>query len=326
MKFSREEVQAAGRTVHAAVPPTPQHPWPLLRQRLGFKLWIKHENHTPAGAFKVRGGLTYFKSLAEREPACPGVICATRGNHGQSVGFAAARQGLAATVVVPHSNSLEKNAAMAALGVTLVEHGDDFQAAREYALAQAAERGLHMVPSFHRDLVLGVMSYWVEFFESFARGEAPDLVYVPIGQGSGFCAAAAARAYTGATSRLVGVVSAHATTYLDSFRARRVVPAPVTTVLADGLACRLADDEPLQIVLREADDVVAVTDGEVAEAMRLLFACTHNVAEGAGAAALAAAMQQGERLRGKTVGLPLTGGNVDSNVFAQVLAGASSAG
>ena len=208
---------------------------------------------------------------------------------------------------------------MRALGTTLIEHGDDFQAAREYAIAQSAERGLHMVPSFHRDLIKGVMTYWVEFFQSFARGKEPDLVYVPIGQGSGFCAAAAARAYTGARSALVGVVSAHATTYLDSYRAKRVVEAPVTTLLADGMACRIADEEALEVVLRDADDIVAVTDDEVAHAMRVLFADTHNVAEGAGAAALAAAIQQRARLHGKTVGVALTGGNVDSAMFARVL-------
>ena len=210
---------------------------------------------------------------------------------------------------------------MRARGVTLVEHGDDFQAAREFAGKLAEERGLHMVPSFHANLVKGVMTYWVEFFESFARGEAPAVVYVPIGQASGFCAAAAARAHTGATSKLVGVVSAHATTYLDSFRAGKVVERAVTTDLADGMACRVADDAALQIVLREAEDVVAVTDDEVAQAMRILFADTHNVAEGAGAAGLAAAIQQREHLQGQTVGFALTGGNVDSPVFAQVLAG-----
>jgi threonine dehydratase len=183
----------------------------------------------------------------------------------------------------------------------------------------ARQQGLHMVPSFHRDLIRGVMTYWIEFFQSFARGEEPDVVFVPIGQGSGICAAAAARKYTGARSALIGVVSAHATTYLDSFRARRVVEAPVTTHLADGMACRLADDEALEIVLREVEDVIAVTDGEVAQAMRVLFADTHNVAEGAGAAGLAAAMQQAARWRGRTVGVPLTGGNVDSAVFASVL-------
>src|SRR3954464_8928733 len=270
MDFRREEIEHAVPVVRGVAPPTPQYAWPLLRERLGLPVWVKHENHTPAGAFKVRGGLTYFEALVQREPAVRGVIAATRGNHGQSVGWAARRHGLDATVVVPHGNSVEKNAAMRALGVTLLEHGEDFQAAREHATALAAERGLHMVPSFHRDLVLGVMTYWVEFFESFAPGEEPALVYVPIGQGSGFCAAAAARAHTGRRSRLVGVVSAHATTYLDSFRAGRVVEAPVTTLLADGMACRLADEEALEIVRREAEDVVAVSDEEVAEAMRIL--------------------------------------------------------
>ncbi|RYY72885.1 MAG: pyridoxal-phosphate dependent enzyme, partial [Comamonadaceae bacterium] len=178
---------------------------------------------------------------------------------------------------------------------------------------------LHMVPSFHRGLIEGVMTYWLEFFESFGRGQEPDVVFVPIGQGSGFCAAAAARAHTGARSALVGVVSAHATTYLDSFRAGQVREAPVTTRLADGMACRIADAEALEVVLRHAEDVVAVTDEEVAQAMRVLFADTHNVAEGAGAAGLAAAMQQRGRWQGRGVGVALTGGNVDSAVFAGVL-------
>ncbi|RYF42633.1 MAG: threonine dehydratase [Comamonadaceae bacterium] len=321
MQFPREEVEAARQTVYAVMPPTPQYAWPMLRDRLGMTVWVKHENHTPAGAFKVRGGLTYFAQLAKDQPSLQGVLSATRGNHGQSVGAAARRHGMQATIVVPHGNSLEKNAAMRALGVTLVEHGEDFQAAREHAVALAAAQGLHMVPSFHRDLMLGVMSYWVEFFESFTRGQEPEVVFVPIGQGSGFCAAAAARAHTGARSALVGVVSAHATTYLDSFRAGKVVEAPVTTHLADGMACRVADPQALEIVLRHADDIVTVTDAEVAQAMRVLFADTHNVAEGAGAAGLAAAMQQKERWRGKSVGIALTGGNVDSSVFAKVLAG-----
>ncbi len=322
MKFTPDEVAAAQRTVYAAMPPTPQYAWPLLQQRLGFKTWVKHENHTPAGAFKVRGGLTYFDQLQRSGAKVSGVISATRGNHGQSVGFAARQQGVPATIVVPYGNSVEKNAAMRALGVSLVEHGSDFQAAREHAMALAQQQGLHMVPSFHPDLIRGVMTYWVEFFESFAKGEAPDVVFVPIGQGSGFCAAAAARAHTGARSKLVGVVSAHATAYLDSFKTGKLTEAPVTTVLADGMACRVPDAESLEVVLREADDVVAVTDAEVAQAMRVLFADTHNVAEGAGAAALAAAMQQRDALQGKVVGVTLCGGNVDSEVFARVLAGA----
>lgn len=319
LAFTHEEVESARAVVRAVVPPTPQYAWPLLRERLGFTVWVKHENHTPAGAFKIRGGLTYFDSLVRTSPAVAGVISATRGNHGQSVGWAARRYGVPATVVVPRGNSLEKNAAMRALGVTLVEYGDEFQTAREHAMELAAQRGLHMVPSWHRELVRGVMTYWLEFFESFARGEEPEVVYVPIGLGSGFCAAAAARAFTGARSRLVGVVSAHATTFLDSFRAGRVVPSAVGTRLADGLACRIAEDQALRVVLREAEDLVAVSDDEVAEAMRVLFADTHNVAEGAGAASLAAAMQQRERLSGRSVGVALTGGNVDTAVFARVL-------
>jgi len=319
--FRREDIDQAVTTVRQFMPATPQFAWPLLRERLGLTVWVKHENHTPAGAFKIRGGMTYFDALVRREPAVRGVISATRGNHGQSVGWGARRFGLEATIVVPHGNSVEKNAAMRALGVTLLEHGEDFQAAREHAMALAAERGLHMVPSYHRDLVLGVMSYWLEFFESFAPGEEPAVVYVPIGQGSGFCAAAAARAHTGRRSRLVGVVSAHATTYLDSFRAGRVVAAPVTTQLADGMACRIADEEALAIVRREAEDVIAVTDAEVAEAMRILFADTHTVAEGAGAAGLAALIRDRARCGGRSAGFALTGGNVDSEVFARVLGG-----
>lgn len=320
MRFTSEEFDAARRTVYAHLPPTPQYAWPMLQQRLGVPVWVKHENHTAAGAFKVRGGLTYFEALAREQPGIAGVISATRGNHGQSVGFAARLHGMPATIVVPHGNSAEKNAAMRTLGVRLVEHGDDFQAAREHAIEQAARQGLHMVPSFHRNLILGVATYWLEFFGSFPRGAEPDVVFVPIGQGSGFCAAAAARAHTGARSALVGVVSAHATTYLDSFRAGRVVAAPVSTVLADGMACRVADQEALDIVRREAQDIVTVTDDEVAQAMRILFHDTHNVAEGAGAAALAAALQHGSRRAGQSVGVALTGGNVDTAMFASVLA------
>jgi threonine dehydratase len=323
MRFSSGEVEHAQRVVYAAMPPTPQYAWPLLRERLGMTVWVKHENHTPAGAFKVRGGLVYFEQLARAQPRPTGVVAATRGNHGQSVGWGARKHGMQAVVVVPHGNSVEKNEAMRALGVELIAHGDDFQAAREFAIGLARERRLHMVPSFDRGLVQGVMTCWIEFFESFPRGEAPAVVYVPIGLGSGFSAAAAARAHTGARSKLVGVVSAHATTYLDSFRGRQVVASPVTTQLADGMACRLAEEDALQILLREAEDVVAVTDDEVAEAMRILFTDTHNVAEGAGAAGLAAAMRMRSRWPGSTVGFGLTGGNVDRDVFARVLAPSS---
>lgn len=315
--FTREQLESAQQTVHAAMPPTPQQRWPLLEARLNAQVWVKHENHTPVGAFKLRGGLVYFDALRRREPACRAVVSATRGNHGQSVTFAARRQNMSATIVVPHGNSVEKNAAMRALGAELIEHGDDFQAAREHAMRLAATQGAHMVPSFHDDLVRGVATYWLEFFAAVL----PDVVFVPIGQGSGICACAAARAHSGARTRIVGVVSAHATAYQQSFRARRIVEAPVSTVLADGMACRLPDQAALDTILREVDDVIAVSDDEIAAAMRALFADTHNVAEGAGAAALAGALQQRERWAGRTIGLALTGGNVDTDVFARVLSG-----
>jgi threonine dehydratase len=320
--YDRDALQAALRTVRATMPPTPQQRWPLLDQRLGTKVWVKHENHTPVGAFKLRGGLVYFDALRRREPGCTGVISATRGNHGQSVGFAARQHGMAATIVVPHGNSLEKNAAMRALGVELIEHGDDFQSAREHAMRLAAARGLHMVPSFHDDLVRGVATYWIEFFEATAASDPPEVVYAPIGQGSGICACSAARTFTGARARIVGVVSAHTTAYQQSYRAGHVIEAPVTTQLADGMACRLPDAQALEIIRREVDDVIAVTDDEVAGAMRALFADTHNVAEGAGAAALAGALQQRGRWAGRSVGITLSGGNVDSAAFARVLGGA----
>ncbi len=316
---NRDSLLSALELVRRAMPPTPQQRWPLLDARCGARVWVKHENHTPVGAFKVRGGLVYLDALVRREPGLRAVMSATRGNHGQSIAFAAARHGLHATIVVPHGNSVEKNAAMRALGAELIEHGEDFQAAREHAAALAAERGAHMVPSFHDDLVRGVASYWMEFFGHFATGDAPDAVFVPIGLGSGICACAAARAACGGATRIVGGVSSHAPAYRLSCEAGRAIEAPVTTQLADGMACRVPEPAALKIILREVDEIVSVTDDEVAQAMRALFADTHNVAEGAGAAALAALRQQRERWAGRSVGLALSGGNVDSAVFARVL-------
>jgi threonine dehydratase len=314
--LSTEDITSAQRTVYQSLQATPQIAWPLLAQRLGAEVWVKHENHSPVGAFKLRGGLVYVPELMQREPGIKGLISATRGNHGQSLAFAARRHGLHASIVVPFGNSLEKNAAMRALGAELIEHGDDFQQSREHAATLAAERGLHFVPSFHRDLVRGVATYWVEFFQAVQ----PAVVFVPVGMGSGIVACAAARHFTGAKTRIVGVVSAHATAYLDSFKAGRVIEAPVSTVLADGMACRLPDAQALQLMCAHVDEIISVTDAEVAQAMRALFADTHNVAEGAGAASLAAALQQRALWRGQVVGVTLCGGNVDSAVFAKVLA------
>jgi len=320
--FQASEIDAALASVRAVLPPTTQQRWPLLDAQLGAKVWVKHENHTPVGAFKVRGGLVYFDALRRREPEVRGVISATRGNHGQSVAYAARRYGLAATVVVPHGNSLEKNAAMRALGAELVEHGNDFQAAREHAAELASQHSLHYVPSYHDDLVRGVASYWIEYFSAIPAEEMPEAVFVPIGLGSGIVACAAARARLGLGLRIIGVVSTHATAYQQSFRAGHPIESPVSTELADGVACRVADPQALAAIRREVDDVIAVSDQEVAAAMRLLFATTHNVAEGAGAVGLAGLWQQRERWSARSVGTVLTGGNVDSQVFARVLAGA----
>ncbi len=313
---SLDEIERAAETVYRDFAPTPQYPWATLSARLGATCWIKHENHTPVGAFKIRGGLTYFDQLARRGALPREVISATRGNHGQCVAWAARAHGVACTIVVPHGNSVEKNAAMRGLGATLIEHGDEFQVAREHAIALAAERGAHMVPSFHTELLSGVATAWWEFFRA-----APglDVVYVPIGLGSGACSAIAARNALGHRARIVGVVSTGATTYADSLAARRVVEAPVSTVLADGMACRVAEAAALAPLADGLDHLVKVSDEEVAEAMRALFADTHNVAEGAGAAGFAAAWQERERIRGQVVGAVLSGGNVDSAVFARVL-------
>ncbi|GAB3543531.1 threonine dehydratase [Noviherbaspirillum agri] len=312
----KSELDSAAQIVYRAMPPTPQYRWPLLDEALDAQVWIKHENHTPTGAFKVRGGLVYMHELARRAPDVDGVISATRGNHGQSIGYAARRHGIQATIVVPHGNSREKNAAMRALGVNLIEHGREFQESREHAMQLAEERSLHMIPSYHRDLVRGVGTYWMELFTA-----QPDLdvVFVPIGQGSGICGAIAARNALSLSTRIVGVVSAHALAYKLSFEQRRKLESPVSTVVADGMACRVPDDTSLGIILKYAEDIVAVSDDEVAAAMRLYFIATHNLAEGAGAASLAAALQRKDGLRGRRVGLPLCGGNVDHDQFARIL-------
>lgn len=316
MFLSLHEIESAARIVYSAMPATPQYCWPLLCEELGAEVWVKHENHTPVGAFKLRGGLVYFADLASNSTV-KGVISATRGNHGQSVGLAAWLHGLTARVVVPHGNSIEKNAAMRALGVDLIEHGDDFQAAREHARRLADELGLHLVPSFHPLLVSGVASYALELLRAVR-----DLstVYVPIGLGSGICAMVAVRDALGLKTEVVGVVSAQAPAYAVSFTAREIREAPVTTTLADGMACRTPQPEALEVIWRGVDRIVEVSDSEVAEAIRILFTSTHNAAEGAGAAALAAARQERSRLAGRRTAVVLSGGNIDRALFADVLA------
>ena len=310
------DIEAAAHVVYRDFPATPQYRWALLSERLGADCWVKHENHTPVGAFKIRGGLTFFDALKRRNELPREVISATRGNHGQSIGWAARAHGVRCTIVVPRGNSVEKNAAMRALGVELIEHGDDFTESSDHAARLAEQRGALRVPSFHMDLVSGVATYWWEFFKAVPQ---LDVAYVPIGLGSGACAAIAAKRALNHPARIVGVVSAHATTYADSLAAGRVVEATVSTQLADGMAVRRADPAALAVLMGGLDHVVQVSDDEVADAMRALYADTHNLVEGAGAAAYAAAMQEREKIRGQSVGIALTGANVDMPVFADVL-------
>lgn len=311
------EINSAASVVNPVVPPTPQYTWPLLNARTGCELWVKHENHTALGAFKIRGALTYLARLVVREPGVRGVIAATRGNHGQAVAFAAARHGLGATIVVPRGNSAEKNRAMRALGAELIEHGDDFQAALEHSAELAARRGLHPMPSYHADLVLGNA---VSAFTFLQAAPPLDFVYVPIGLGSGICAMLAARDALGLKTRIVGVAADAAPAIALSFEARRVVSHRAATRIADGVACSTPNAEALGHILRGVERIVRVTDEEVAAAMRAYFSDTHNVAEGAGAAALAGVLRDRGGVAGSRTGVVLSGGNVDAAVFARVLA------
>jgi threonine dehydratase len=317
-----DDLNAAAKVVYQSMPPTPQYSWPLLNARTGSEVWVKHENHTPVGAFKIRGGLVYINALRRDHPEIKGVIAATRGNFGQAVGFAARQHGMAATIVVPHGNSREKNRAMQALGVELVEEGEDFQAACEASIALERERGFHRVASFGAIAVHGTGTFAMEFFKG-----APELdtVYVPIGLGSSICGMMAARDALGLKTKIVGVVAKDAPAYAMSFRAGEPVSHSATTELADGLACRTPVPESLELILRGAERVIEVTEEEIAGAMRAFFEDTHNVAEGAGAAALAGLMHERDRMQGKRAGVILTGGNVDTETFSRVLMGAENA-
>jgi threonine dehydratase len=310
--FDLDQLEHAHGIVGAAVPPTPAHWWPLLAERLGADVVVKHENHTPTGAFKVRGGLVYLDRLKRERPATAGIISATTGNHGQSLAFAASRYGVPATIYVPHGNSVEKNRAMRAFGANLVEHGEDFQIAREEAGRRARQDGLEFVPAFHPDLVLGVATYALELFRK--AGDL-DLLYVPIGQGSGISGCIPARDLLGLKTEIVGVQSTEAPSYALSFAAGTVVKTNSSNTRADGMATRVPDADALAIIRKGCSRIVQVTDSEIAAAIRAYWTDTHNLAEGAGAAPLAAALQEKARIRGKRVGLVLSGGNIDFDLF-----------
>ena len=316
--FTLPELRAAAARIHQEMPPTPQFAWPLLAERLGAEVWVKHENHSPTGAFKVRGAITYIDWLRASHPEVKGIITATRGNHGQAQVRAAQAAGLTATIIVPKGNALEKNAAMRAFGADLIEHGHDFDSAKAEALARAKQFGLYMVPAYHAQLVRGVASYGLELFDA-----VPDLdtVYVPVGCGSGLCGTIAARDALGLKTKIVGVVSAHVDAAKRSFEQGRLVGSPTAHTFADGVAVCTPVQEALDMFGKGAERFVAVTDDEVAEAIRIYWQDTHNIAEGAGAVPLAALIQEKDQMAGKRVAVILSGGNMDMKEVAVVMAG-----
>ena len=317
--FDLPALREAARLVHASVPATPQYAWPRLAERLGCEVWVKHENHAPTGAFKVRGGLMYVQWLRAQKPAVRGLVTATRGNHGQSMALAAGNAGLPIIIVVPEGNSLEKNAAMRALGAQLIEHGADFDQAREEAARLARLHGYESVPPFHPELIRGVATYALELLEAVHE---LDCIYVPIGMGSGICGLIQARNLLGLRTEIVGVVSSAADAFAQSLEQGRIVTTATANTFADGMACRMPLPEAFEIIRQHAARIVRVTDDEVAQAMRLYHEATHNTAEGAGAAALAALMQERARQAGKRVAVVLSGANIDRERYARVLLGA----
>lgn len=309
------DIESAAEIIYSSMPPTPQYRWPLLESRAGRDVWVKHENHSPVGAFKVRGGLVYFHELLQTTSPPAAVIAATRGNHGQSIAFAARQAGIEATIVVPLNNAKEKNNAMRALGARLVEYGGDFQESLEYALELSSKHGMQFVPSFHPALVRGVASAALEFFRGASH---MDAVYVPIGLGSGIAGTLAARDALGVSTEVIAVVAENAPTYALSLERNEITPAAATTI-ADGMACRVPNAQAFEILQAYRPRVVRVSDEQITDAMRIYFTDTHNVAEGAGAAALAAALADPQRERYASVGVMLTGGNVDAAAFEAIL-------
>ena len=320
--FGLDELADAAAIVRRVVPPTPAYAWPLLAKAIGAEVIVKHENHTPIGAFKVRGGLVYVDALCRAGPRPDGLVTATRGNHGQSIALAAARHGLPLVIVVPEGNSAEKNAAMAAFGGEVVTAGKDFDDSRQTTEEIQRDRGYHYVQAFHRDLVKGVATYAQELFASYAD---LDAVYVPIGMGSGICGLITVRDLLGLKTEIVGVVAENAPAYALSFAAGHAVQTNSARTFADGVACRVPSPDALDIIMKGAARIVRVGEDEIAEAIRIYYRTTHNLAEGAGAAPLAALLQEKSRYAGKRVGLILSGGNIDMPVMAQILRGATPA-
>jgi threonine dehydratase len=316
--FTIDELAAATTVVRTFVPRTPAYAWPLLRKRLGIEIIVKHENHTPTGSFKARGGIVYVDALRRHGRLPNGLVTATTGNHGQSIAVAALRSGLPCIIVVPEGNSTEKNAAMEAFGAELIIAGKDFDQSRAVAAGIERERGYHLVSPFHREIVKGVATYAQELFADWSD---LDVVYVPIGMGSGICGLISVRDLLGLRTEIVGVVADTAPAFALSFAAGQPVPTASARTFADGMACRDPQAEPLEIIRNGAARIVRVSDDEIAEAVRVIYTDTHNISEGAGAAALAALIKERAQQAGKRAGVILCGGNIDMPVFRQILGG-----
>ena len=313
---NKSDIESAASTVYQHMSSTPLYDWPLLRKRCGLNVFVKHENHTPTGAFKIRGGLTYMSWLRNRHPMSKGVIAATTGNHGQSVALAASKNNLSSVIIVPENNSNIKNKSMISFGAELITYGHDFQAAYEYALNTAEERNLSIVPSFSEYLISGVSTYGLEIFKA-----QPDLdsLYVPIGLGSGICGCIAAREALGLKTKIIGVVSENAACYAHSFNQKKPISTNSAKTIADGLACRVPDVDAVRIINKYVDQIVQVSENEIKAAMRYYFTDTHNIAEGAGAAPLAALIKERGKYQNKNVAVVLTGGNLDLKLYSEVL-------
>jgi threonine dehydratase len=322
LKFQLPELESAAALVYGVMAPTPLYAWPKLQARAGCAVWVKHENHTPTGAFKVRGGIVYLDRLRREQPHIRGIISATRGNHGQSLSFAAARAGIPATIYVPNGNSPDQNSAIASFGAKVVEFGRDFDEARHEAFRVAAAEHLHFVPSFHRDLVAGVASYALELFRA---GPNFDAVYVGVGMGSGICGLIAARDLLGLDTQIIGVTALNANATALSFAAGRPQPQRSARTFADGLATREPNPQAIEWICRGVSRWVEVSEDAIAEAMRIYFDDAHQIAEGAGAAALAALLADGSRMLDKKAAVILSGGNIERARFLEVLKGATPA-
>jgi len=316
MPLTPAALAAARSLVGAHVPRTPSRRWPLLEQVTGTETWVKHENHNPTGAFKVRGGLTFVAHLVAEQPATSGLVGATRGNHGQSMAYAGAAHGLPVTIVVPEGNSPDKNAAMAGFGAELMVHGHDYQASRERAAQLAAEQGLVMVPPYHHWLAEGVATLAAELHEDVP---GLDVIYVPVGMGSGICAQILVRDLLGLDTEIVGVVSDRAPAYSLSFEAGEPVATDTADTFVDGVACRVPDAEAVGIINAGASRILRVGDDAVASAMALGYRATHNLAEPAGAVALAGLLAEREAVRGKRVAVIQTGGNCDYDILERIM-------